>query len=86
MKKVTDTANEEATKEEKTGEKPPVKPLKKEETPVNTTRFIGFHRHSDGGPWTILSSMLSSAESIKHKIELFRGECEIHVVEVDLPQ
>ena len=85
MSKVVPATKEETEKEESTEEKPPVKSSKTKEEPVNRTKFIGFSRSSEGGPWTLLNAMLASAESVEHKIKLFKGECEIHVIEVDLP-
>lgn len=85
MSKAVPPTKEELEKEEKTEEKPPVKPSKEKEKPVNRTKFIGFHRHSSGGPWTLLNAMLASGESVEHKIKLFKGECDIHIIEVDLP-
>jgi len=81
--KETTTKKDVEEKDEKT--KTAGKTSKKETVPVNSTRFIGFSRHTSGGPWTLLDSMLSSAESVKHKIKLFKGECDVFVVEVDLP-
>ena len=85
MSKDIPLTKDEGEKGEVVTGKPPVKSSKKEETPMLTTRFIGFHRHSGGGPWTMLPHMLSSESSVKHKIELFKGECEMHIIEVDLP-
>ena len=85
MSKATKTEKEETKKEENTEEKPVEKSSKAKEEPVNKTKFIGFSRASTGGPWTLLNAMLSSAESVEHKIKLFKGECEIHVIEIDLP-
>lgn len=85
MSEKTETTKKGATEEEKTEKTPPAKPSKEKEKPVNTTKFIGFSRHSSGGPWTLLNTMLASAESVEHKIKLFKGECEIHIIEVDLP-
>ncbi len=85
MSKKVNTSNEKATNEVEKEEEPVEKTSKAKEEPVNKTKFIGFSRASTGGPWTLLNAMLSSAESVEHKIKLYKGECEIHVIEIDLP-
>lgn len=85
MSKTLPTTKEELEEKEETKETPPAKPSKKKEEPVNRTKFIGFHRPSSGGAWTLLNAMLASGESVEHKIKLYKGDCEVFVVEVDLP-
>ena len=82
--KETTTKKEVVEKDEKT--ETADKTSKKEKNPVNSTRFIGFFRHPSGGPWSLLESMLSSEVSVKQKIKLFKGVCDVFVLEVDLPQ
>lgn len=86
MSKATKPVTEKNEVENKTEEKTSTLPSKAKETPVIRTKFIGFHRPHEGGPWTLLNTMLASEESVEHKIKLFKGECDIHILEVDLPQ
>jgi hypothetical protein len=72
--------------EEKKDKKPPVKSSKKDEEPVSRIKFIGFHRHAAGAPWTMFPQMLASEESVQHKIKFLKGDCETYIIDVDLPQ
>lgn len=50
------------------------------------TKFIGFYRKTENSGWSLLSQMLASEESIIAKINLMFGDCEIHIINVDLPK
>lgn len=86
MKEEGNIPEEGASEGKKTKGEKPENPPESKEKPERGTKFIGFTRHSEGGAWTLFTQMLSSAESIRHKIGFLKGECEIHIEEIDLPQ
>lgn len=50
------------------------------------TKFIGFFRLGENGNWDLHPQMLSSEDSVINKITLTHGECDIHIINVELPK
>lgn len=50
------------------------------------TKFIGFFRLGENGNWDLHPQMLSAEDSVINKIVLIHGECDIHIINVELPK
>lgn len=50
------------------------------------TKFLGFFRLNENANWNLHPQMLASEDSVITKIALIHGECDVHIINVELPK